>query len=131
MLSRSGYTVETARDGSLALEKVILDRPDLMILDIDMPEINGFDVLQRVKENPATKRIPIIISTASTETRSFERAVDKNVDRYVAKPFKTEFMMRKIEEVLEEYDRRYGADRGLSRLEKRQENLKKKGGEKV
>lgn len=106
LLSSRGYSTITASDGSYALEKVILEKPDIILLDIDMPEMNGFEVLQRVKENPATKRIPVIMLTASSETHSFEKAVDKKVDRYVAKPFKTKFLMEKIEEVLEEYDKK-------------------------
>ncbi len=68
-----------------------------------MPEVNGLEVLKRVKENPSTAGIPVIMLTANTDADSFESAVDKNADRYVAKPFKSSFLMEKIEEVLKDY----------------------------
>ncbi|MGM0567986.1 MAG: response regulator [Elusimicrobiota bacterium] len=107
LLEGEGYGIIKAEDGSYALEKTILEKPDLILLDIDMPNVNGFEVLERVKENPATKRIPIIMLTASSESHSFEEAVEKKVDRYIAKPFDTKFLMQKIEEVMEEYEKKY------------------------
>jgi len=90
------------------LEKVLLDRPDLVLLDIDMPDMNGFEVLERMKDNPATKRIPVIMLTARTETETFEKAVEKEADRYIAKPFKSSFLIEKVNQVLDEYREKYG-----------------------
>ncbi len=103
LLKSRGYEIDTASDGSYALEKIILNKPDLILLDIDMPEMNGLEVLERVKENPSTAGIPVIMLTANTDADSFERAVNKKADRYVAKPFKTSFLMDKIDEVLKKY----------------------------
>ncbi len=87
----------------MALERVILDRPDLVVLDIDMPEIDGLEVLKRIKDNPATKSIPVIMLTARSDSHTFERAVDYSADRYIAKPFNSSFLLEKVSQVLEEY----------------------------
>nr|MDA3792720.1 response regulator [Elusimicrobiota bacterium] len=68
--------------------------------DIDMPEMDGFEVLKRVKNNPATKIIPVIMLTARSAGADFEKAINSDADRYVAKPFKTKFLLEKIRQLL-------------------------------
>ncbi len=74
-----------------------------------MPGMNGFQTLERIKNNPATKRVPVIMLTARSEAGAFEKAMDREVDRYVAKPFKSKFLMQKINQVLEEYEQKYSS----------------------
>ncbi len=106
LLEKNGFEAITAENGSLALEKVISEKPDLILLDLDMPGMNGFDVLERVKESPATRRIPVIMLTANSEVNTFEKAISKEADRYVSKPFNTNFLMEKVLQVLEENDKK-------------------------
>ena len=90
------FDIITASDGSYALEKVISEKPDLILLDIDMPEISGLEVLDRIKDNPATKQIPVIMLTAKSMGTDFEEAMDKKADWYIVKPFKREHLLEKI-----------------------------------
>src|SRR5947207_10287406 len=66
-LERDGYTVVTAYDGKEALEKVQSERPDLIVLDVMMPYMDGFEVLQNLKKNPETRDIPVIMLTAKAQ----------------------------------------------------------------
>ena len=95
------FDIITANDGSYALEKVISEKPDLVLLDVDMPEINGLEVLDRIKDNPATKRIPVIMVTAKSNARDFEEAMEKKADWYIVKPFKQDHLLEKIKYLLE------------------------------
>src|SRR5438046_2940568 len=60
-----GHRVSTARDGQDALDTVVRDRPDVLILDLNLPKINGFEVCRRLKTDPGTKKIPIVMLTAA------------------------------------------------------------------
>ncbi len=85
-LSDAGYIIEEARDGKMALESIRKNRPDLIILDVMMPEINGFDVAAILKNDPQTMDIPIIIlSIVQDKARGFRIGVD----RYLTKPIDT------------------------------------------
>lgn len=64
LLTSKGYDVVGARNGRQALEVILTDRPDLVLLDIMLPEIDGFEVCSRIKSNPETERIPVIMVTA-------------------------------------------------------------------
>ena len=64
-LRRANFNVELIAGGREALDRLQSVQPDLMLLDIDMPEVNGLDVLRRVRENPATRKVPVILLTGS------------------------------------------------------------------
>ncbi|MEA3506407.1 MAG: response regulator [Elusimicrobiota bacterium] len=100
LLTSNNFEVVTAKNGTIGLEKVISEKPDLVLLDIDMPEMNGFEVLERIKGNPVTKSIPVLMLTARSGGADFERAINGDADRYVAKPFKSKFLLEKINQLL-------------------------------
>jgi two-component system cell cycle response regulator len=78
--------VITARNGIEALQKVEEESPDLVLLDIMMPKMSGFEVCKRLKSNPETRDIIIIMVTALNETGDIERAAECGTDDYLAKP---------------------------------------------
>jgi len=78
--------IRTARDGPDALEEVAKKRPDLILLDVMMPRMSGFQVCQRLKRNPATSTIPVLIVTALNEVSDVERAVEGGADDFLTKP---------------------------------------------
>ena len=89
------YQVSVAMDGASALELIAMDPPDLILLDIMMPEMNGFEVCQRLKQNPETRDIPIIFLTAKTDTQSIVEGFQAGAVDYIAKPFNvTELLVR-------------------------------------
>lgn len=86
-LERQGYEVVTAFDGKEALEKVESERPDLVVLDVMMPYMDGFEVLKNLKKNPETRDIPVIMLTAKAQDADVFRGWQSGVDCYLTKPF--------------------------------------------
>lgn len=95
-LELNGFNVITAYNGKSGLEKTIEQMPDLILLDIDMPEMNGLQVLEEIKNNPSTAAIPVIMLTARTMGDDFEKAMERKADWYIAKPFKKDHLLEKI-----------------------------------
>ncbi len=98
-LGEAGYEVKEAGNGKAALDMVRLNKPDLIILDVMMPEINGFDVAAVLKNDPATMDIPIIILSIVQDK---ERGYKIGVDRYLTKPINTDQLFHEVEELLEQ-----------------------------
>jgi two-component system alkaline phosphatase synthesis response regulator PhoP len=86
-LERSGYQVITAFDGPDALRKVESDKPDLIVLDVMMPKMDGFEVLKRLQANPETREIPVIMLTAKAQDADVFRGWASGVSAYLTKPF--------------------------------------------
>ncbi|MDI6827416.1 MAG: response regulator [Armatimonadota bacterium] len=86
-LERQGYEVVTASDGKEALQKVEEEKPDLVILDVMMPYMDGFEVLQNLRRNPSTRDIPVIMLTAKAQDADVFRGWQSGVDCYLTKPF--------------------------------------------
>jgi len=86
-LERQGYEVVTANDGKEALEKVESEHPDLVVLDVMMPYMDGFEVLQTLRRNPNTANIPVIMLTAKAQDADVFRGWQSGVDCYLTKPF--------------------------------------------
>lgn len=103
VLEKENYQVSEAFDGQETLEKVEKDKPDLILLDIMMPKVDGITVNRMLKKNPQTKDIPIIVITARGETRKiFQKKNEAKIDVYLEKPFPMELLLQKIKEVLGE-----------------------------
>ncbi|WP_276390961.1 response regulator [Eudoraea chungangensis] len=98
-LGEAGYQVKEAANGKAALDMVRISKPDLIILDVMMPEINGFDVAAVLKNDPATMDIPIIILSIVQDK---ERGLRIGVDRYLTKPIDTEKLFHEVDELLEQ-----------------------------
>jgi len=86
-LERAGYEVVTANDGKEALEKVNEENPDLVVLDVMMPYMDGFEVLQNLRRNSATRDIPVIMLTAKAQDADVFKGWQSGVDCYLTKPF--------------------------------------------
>ncbi|MDW8050852.1 MAG: response regulator [Armatimonadota bacterium] len=86
-LERQGYQVVTAHDGKEALEKVKSEHPDLVVLDVMMPYMDGFEVLRTLRRNPETADLPVIMLTAKAQDQDVLRGWQEGVDMYLTKPF--------------------------------------------
>ena len=86
-LEFEGFDVIDARDGPTALEKAARQRPDVIFLDLMMPEMDGWEVLRRLKENDATAEIPVVMLTARTGEDDQMRGWQEGILEYVSKPF--------------------------------------------
>ncbi len=85
-LEELGCDLFAASDGPEALEKVKHINPDLILLDVMMPKMSGFEVCSRLKNDPATTQIPVIMVTALNEMGDIERAIDSGTDDFISKP---------------------------------------------
>ena len=99
-LESLGYTVVLAEDGESALERIDEARPDLMIIDVMMPKVNGFQICRRVKSNPETKETPVILLTAKVQEEDVFWGHDCGADEYITKPFKTDHLEAKVDHLL-------------------------------
>lgn len=97
MLAAAGYRVRAVTSGARALTAIQASPPDLVLLDIMMPEMNGYDVCQRLKENEPTRNIPIIFLSALDETEDKLRAFEVGGVDYVAKPFQLPEVIARVE----------------------------------
>src|SRR5437588_10540294 len=86
-LERAGYEVVAAYDGREALQKIEQEAPDLIILDVMMPYVDGFEVLKNLKANPETSRIPVIMLTVRAQDADILYGYETGAVRYLTKPF--------------------------------------------
>jgi CheY-like chemotaxis protein len=99
-LSKRGYSVAIATDGQAALDGVDSDPPDLILMDMGLPVLDGWEVTTRLKADPATAHIPIIALTAHAMAGDEGRALDAGCDDYDTKPVELPRLLAKIERVL-------------------------------
>ena len=99
-LEKEGYLVDVAEDGAVALEKVHHRTPDLIILDWMLPELSGIDVCRRLRADPDTKEVPVIMLTARGEEADRVKGLASGADDYVVKPFSTAELLARVRAVL-------------------------------
>jgi len=100
ILEHAGFKVIYFYDGESALKKLKPEKPDIVILDIMMPGMNGFEVCEKIKNDPETSSIPIIILTAKDMGDDLEMALKKKADWFVTKPYDNKYLIGKINQLL-------------------------------
>lgn len=105
-LDREGYRIVTADGGRKALELVASDHYDLILLDILMPDMDGYEVLKILKSNKSTKDIPVIMLTAVNEVESVKHCIDLGAHDYLIKPFNSVLLKSRIETILVSHGRK-------------------------
>jgi DNA-binding response OmpR family regulator len=101
-LSESGYEVLLARDGATALATARERKPALALLDISMPELDGYEVTSALKNDPATKNTIVILFTARSEASDVEKGYEAGADDYIMKPFTLKTLQSRIIAALEQ-----------------------------
>jgi len=86
-LERQGYNVVTAFDGKEGLEKIRSERPNLVVLDVMMPYMDGFEVLKTIRREPETENLPVIMLTAKAQDKDVFEGYHYGADMYLTKPF--------------------------------------------
>jgi len=102
ILEKAGYAVITAQDGQSALDKIRDERPTAAILDINMPEMDGFSVLERLAEGPADAKPKMLVLTARMGIGDVEKAIALGASDYLAKPFSDLALLRRVGRLLGE-----------------------------
>jgi len=100
ILTRGGFEVITALDGNEGLAKVYSEAPDLMILDINMPVMNGWEVCRKIREDPLYKHLPIIMLTVRKSKTDQLRGFNLGGDEYITKPFSPTELIARVKTVL-------------------------------
>lgn len=95
-LEQAGYEVESAANGDDCLEKIYSFRPDLILLDLMMPMVDGWEVLRLLRSNPETEEIPVVLLTAKGEIRDKMFALQQGAADYVTKPFGKQELLQRI-----------------------------------
>lgn len=100
LMKREGFEVLVAGDGEEALAKIRQHRPDLVLLDVMMPKLNGFDVCQAVRADPALSGVRILMLTAKGRETEVAKGLALGADVYMTKPFSTRELVEKVRQLL-------------------------------
>ena len=101
LLAREGFDVLTAKDGIDALQVLSEQTPDVILLDIEMPRMDGFEFTRTIKADPKNSHIPIIMITSRTAEKHRNLAKELGVDLYLGKPYQEEDLLKSLREMLE------------------------------
>ncbi|MFN3331824.1 MAG: response regulator transcription factor [Caldilinea sp.] len=96
LMEQAGYAVAIARNGDEALEKIEGFRPDLVLLDVMLPGVNGFDILQRVRQQPEYRNMAIIMLTAKGREVEVTKGLALGANAYITKPFSTRELLAEV-----------------------------------
>ncbi|KPQ26979.1 response regulator transcription factor [Halomonas sp. HL-93] len=102
LMQQAGFDVVTAEDGEQAMTCVNQAKPDLILLDISLPGISGFDVLEQLRQDSTTATLPIIMLTAHGREVEREKGMALGADDYITKPFSTQALVEKVNALLTE-----------------------------
>lgn len=116
-LSDSGYELRTASDGEQTLQQVASWQPDLILLDIMMPRISGFEVCKRLRSDPATRDVGVLMITALDHPSDMDRAVDVGADEFLSKPIKKSELLLRVRSLLRSRMYKHQLDRTLAYIE--------------
>lgn len=99
ILKREGCLVTAVFDGEAVLETLLSKKPDVLILDVMLPKLNGFEVLKRIKADPVLKVIPVMVLTAKGQDKDRKTAEDLGADAFVTKPFSNRDVVARVMEL--------------------------------
>lgn len=102
LMEQAGFEVTSAVDGEQALEQVTVNKPDVVLLDISLSGISGFDVLEALRSRPATLLLPVIMLTAHGREVEREKGFALGANAYITKPFSTQALVDQVQTVLAE-----------------------------
>ncbi|MCE7871023.1 response regulator [bacterium CPR1] len=102
ILKKEGYRVLTAVDGLEALEKALADRPDLLLLDIQMPRMDGNSVCRQLRDHPERKDVYIVMITAKGQEADRLNSLESGANEYITKPFSPRKVITRVKEILGE-----------------------------
>ncbi|UTW09223.1 response regulator transcription factor [Pseudomonas benzenivorans] len=102
LLQQEGYRVEVAHDGQEAWDAIQRQPPDLVLLDVMLPRLSGFDLCQKIRENPAWQRLRIVMLTAKGREVEISKGLALGADAYITKPFATQALLAQVRALLEE-----------------------------
>lgn len=100
LLIKAGMTILEAKDGAEAQKKIKASLPDLIVLDIVMPNMNGYELCRWIKNNPGTQDVPVVICSSKSEEFDRYWGMKQGADAYIAKPFRPDEMVETVKQLL-------------------------------
>ena len=100
LMKKGGYEVSIARNGAEALDLIDTTRPDLVLLDIMMPDVDGYSICRHIKSTPALAQIIVVFLSAKTREADIRKGLELGAAKYISKPFSTREMMSEIKALL-------------------------------
>ncbi len=100
ILDEKGYKIETALNAKEALSMIAKDSPDLILLDLLMPKISGFDFLEKIRSDEKTKSTPVIVVSALTDDENVEKIMKMGAIDFVKKPIDLQYLVQRVEDIL-------------------------------
>ena len=100
LMKQAGYSVRTAGDGQAALDSLVEECPDLVLLDVMMPNKNGFEVCEAIRQNPEWNSVKVVMLTAKGRDVDKEKGLAMGADEYISKPFATREVVDKVRTLL-------------------------------
>jgi len=116
-LGTSGYDIRTAKDGEEALKQVQDWKPDLILLDVMMPKISGFQVCKRIRADAASRAMAVLMVTALDQPSDVDRAVDAGTDDFLTKPINKNELLLRVRALLKSRQNPRDLDRALAYIE--------------
>lgn len=101
-LTKAGHEIFEASDAMSGIESAVEKRPDLILMDVMMPCMTGFEALERLKNNPDTKTIPVVMLSAKSQSYEQEEGLRRGALKYICKPFTPKVLVQTVGEILEE-----------------------------
>lgn len=99
-LEKEGYQVTWKENGEEALKAIKADKPDLILLDVMMPVMDGYEVLRRLKEDESLKSIPVVMLTARAQERDVVKGIDLGAEDYITKPFHPAELLSRVKRIV-------------------------------
>lgn len=100
LMKKAGYAIRTAKDGEEALAEIAREMPDIVLLDVMMPKLDGFSVCQRIKSDPALAGVRVVMLTARGRDVEREKGLSLGADDYITKPFSTKDAIDRVATLL-------------------------------
>ncbi|PZO17583.1 MAG: two-component system response regulator [Leptolyngbya foveolarum] len=100
LLNKTGLSVSVAKDGQEAMEKIAAEPPDLVVLDVVMPNMNGYELCRWVKNNPSTEHVLVILCSSKSEEFDRYWGIKQGADAYVIKPFRPDELVSTVQTLL-------------------------------
>ena len=96
----AGFEVVLAADGVETIEKALLEQPDLMLLDVRMPKMSGYEAIRCLRKNPATSAIPVVFLSAKGQDGEIKQGLESGAVEYIVKPFKPDELTSQVKDIL-------------------------------
>jgi DNA-binding response OmpR family regulator len=102
LMKKAGYKVFVARNGTEALDSIQASQPDIVLLDIMMPDVDGYAICRHIRATPALAGIKVVFLSAKTKEQDIQKGFEAGADRYIKKPFSTKDLVKQVEELLDQ-----------------------------